>query len=323
MDIVSRNRMMLFTGGANIPLAEEVAEALGVALGDLERSRFANGEIYVRPAESVRGADCYVMQSHCEPINDNIMEQLLTIDALNRASARRITAVMPFFGYGRQDKKVRPREPISARLVGDLFMSAGADRLVSVDLHTGQLQGFIHRPFDSLTALPIITEYLAERLDGPTTVVSPDAGGVKRAERYARFLDGDVAVVYKRRDPEHHNVSEALEMAGTVAGRHAIIVDDIIDTAGTVTNAAELVREQGAASVRIAATHGVFSDPALDLLKNSPVEEVIVTNTLPVAPEVLELDKVQVLSIAPILAETLQAIFMDSSVSEIFLGENA
>jgi ribose-phosphate pyrophosphokinase len=230
---------------------------------------------------------------------------------------------MPVFGYGRQDKKVRPREPISARLVGDLFMSAGADRLVSVDLHTGQLQGFIHKPFDSLTALPIITDYLGERLDGPTTVVSPDAGGVKRAERYARFLDGDVAVVYKRRDPEQHNVSEALEMAGTVAGRHAIIVDDIIDTAGTVTNAAELVREQGATSVRIAATHGVFSEPALDRLKNAPVDEVIVTNTLPVSNEVLELDKVQVLSIAPILAETLQAIFMDSSVSEIFLGENA
>lgn len=323
MDIVSRNRMMLFTGGASASLAEEVAEALGVALGDLERSRFANGEIYVRPAESVRGADCYVMQSHCDPINDNIMEQLITIDALNRASARRITAVMPFFGYGRQDKKVRPREPITARLVGDLFMTAGADRLVSVDLHTGQLQGFIHKPFDSLTALPIITEYLADRIDGPTTVVSPDAGGVKRAERYARFLDGDVAVVYKRRDPVQHNVSEALEMAGTVAGRHAVIVDDIIDTAGTVTNAAELVREQGAISVRIAATHGVFSEPALDLLKNAPVEEVIVTNTLPVSQEVLELDKVQVLSIAPILAETLQAIFMDSSVSEIFLGENA
>ncbi len=315
--------MMLFTGGANASLAEEVAEALGVPLGDLERSRFANGEIYVRPAESVRGADCYVMQSHCDPINDNIMEQLITIDALNRASARRITAVMPFFGYSRQDKKVRPREPITARLVGDLFMTAGADRLVSVDLHTGQLQGFIHKPFDSLTALPIITDYLSERIDGPTTVVSPDAGGVKRAERYARFLDGDVAVVYKRRDPVQHNVSEALEMAGTVAGRHAVIVDDIIDTAGTVTNAAELVREQGAISVRIAATHGVFSDPALDLLKNAPVEEVIVTNTLPVSQEVLELDKVQVLSIAPILAETLQAIFMDSSVSEIFLGENA
>jgi ribose-phosphate pyrophosphokinase len=315
--------MMLFTGGANIPLAEEVAETLGVALGELERSRFANGEIYVRPAESVRGADCYVIQSHCDPINDHIMEQLITIDALNRASARRITAVMPFFGYSRQDKKVRPREPITARLVGDLFMTAGADRLVSVDLHTGQLQGFIHKPFDSLTALPIITEYLSERLDGPTTVLSPDAGGVKRAERYARFLDASVAFVYKRRDALLHNVSEALEMAGSVAGRHVVIVDDMIDTAGTVTNAAEMVRHQGAVSVRIAATHGVFSEPALDLLKNAPVEEVIVTNTLPVAEEVLALDKLQVLSIAPILAETLQAIFMDSSVSEIFLGENA
>jgi len=323
LDIVSRNRMMLFTGGANIPLAEEVAETLGVALGELERSRFANGEIYVRPAESVRGADCYVIQSHCDPINDHIMEQLITIDALNRASARRITAVMPFFGYSRQDKKVRPREPITARLVGDLFMTAGADRLVSVDLHTGQLQGFIHKPFDSLTALPIITEYLSERLEGPTTVLSPDAGGVKRAERYARFLDASVAFVYKRRDAVLHNVSEALEMAGSVAGRHVVIVDDMIDTAGTVTNAAEMVRHQGAVSVRIAATHGVFSEPALDLLKNAPVEEVIVTNTLPVAEEVLELDKLQVLSIAPILAETLQAIFMDSSVSEIFLGENA
>lgn len=315
--------MMLFTGGANLPLAEEVAETLGVSLGELERSRFADGQIYVRPAESVRGADCFVMQSHCDPVNDHIMEQLITIDALKRASARQITAVMPYYGYARQDKKVRPREPITARLIGDLFMTAGADRLVSVDLHTGQLQGFIHKPFDSLTALPIITDHISGRVDGPITVLSPDAGGVKRAERYARFLDGDVAVVYKRRDPEQHNVSEALEMAGTVAGRHVIIVDDIIDTAGTVTNAAELVREEGAASVRIAATHGVFSEPAVDLLKNAPVEEVIVTNTLPVAPDVLELDKVQVLSIAPILAETLQAIFMESSVSEIFLGENA
>jgi ribose-phosphate pyrophosphokinase len=315
--------MMLFTGGANMPLAEEVAEVMGVALGEMERSRFANGEIYVRPEESVRGADCYVMQSHCEPMNDNIMEQLITIDALKRASARRITAVMPYFGYSRQDKKVRPREPITARLVGDLFMTAGADRLVSVDLHTGQLQGFIHKPFDSLTALPIITDYLAERLDGPTTVLSPDAGGVKRAERYARFLDAEVAFVYKRRDPAQHNVSSALEMAGSVAGRHVVIVDDIIDTAGTVTNAAEMVRDQGAVSVRIAATHGVFSEPAIDLLKNAPVEEVIVTNTLPVSAEALELDKIHVLSIAPILAETLQAIFMDSSVSEIFLGENA
>lgn len=323
MDIVSRKRMLLFSGGANLPLAEEVAEEMGVSLGALERSKFANGELYVRPNESVRGADCFVMQSHCEPMNDNIMEQLITIDALKRASARRITAVMPFFGYSRQDKKVLPREPITARLVGDLFMTAGADRLVSVDLHTGQLQGFIHKPFDHLTALPIITDYLTERIEGPTTVVSPDAGGVKRAERYARFLDASVAFVYKRRDPVAHNISAALEMAGNVQGRHVVIVDDMIDTAGTVCNAAEMVRAQGAISVRIAATHAIFSEPAIDRIKNTPIDEVIVTNTLPVIPDAESLDVIQVLSIAPILAETLQAIFMDSSVSEIFLGENA
>ena len=205
MDIVSRNRMMVFTGGANIPLAEEVAEVLGIQLGGLERSQFANGEIYVRPVDSVRGSDCFVIQSHSNPVNDNIMEQLITIDALKRASARSITAVMPMFGYSRQDKKVLPREPITARLVADLFIKAGADRLVSVDLHTGQLQGFISKPFDSLTALPIITDYLADRVEGKTAVLSPDAGGVKRAERYAKRLDASVAFIYKRRDPEEHN----------------------------------------------------------------------------------------------------------------------
>ncbi|HEX6221633.1 MAG TPA: ribose-phosphate diphosphokinase [Acidimicrobiia bacterium] len=324
MDIVSRNRMMLFTGGANEPLAEEVAEVLGIQLGKVERSKFANGEIYVRPQESVRGADCFVIQSHCAPINDNIMEQLVTIDALRRASARRITAVIPFVGYSRQDKKVMPREPITARLIADLFMKAGADRLVSVDLHTGQLQGFITEPWDHLTALPIITDYLADRVEpGKRTILSPDAGGVKRAERYARHLGGSVAFIYKRRDPTEHNESEALSMAGKVTDRHVVIVDDMIDTAGTVCNAAELVKQFGAKSVRIASTHGVFSDPALDRIKNAPIEEIIVTNTLPVSSDIQSLDNVTVLSIAPILAETLQAIFMDSSVSEIFLGENA
>ena len=323
MDIVSRNRMMVFTGGANQPLADDVAEVLGIQLGKLHRSKFANGEIYVRPNESVRGADCFVLQSHCHPINDNIMEQLVTIDALKRASARSITAVMPFFGYSRQDKKVLPREPITARLVADLLMRAGADRLVSVDLHTGQLQGFIREPFDSLTALPIITEYLADKIEGKTTVLSPDAGGVKRAERYARHLDASVAFIYKRREPTEHNESTALSMAGKVTDRHVVIVDDMIDTAGTVCNAAEMVREYGAKSVRIAATHGIFSDPALDRIKNTAIDEVIVTNTLPVSEDIERLDNVKVLSIAPILAETLQAIFMDSSVSEIFLGENA
>ena len=325
MDIVSRNRMMVFTGGANEPLAEDVVDVLGIQLGKIERSKFANGEIYVRPGESVRGADCFVIQSHCAPINDNIMEQLVTIDALRRASARRITAVVPFFGYSRQDKKVMPREPITARLMADLYMKAGADRLVSVDLHTGQLQGFISKPWDSLTALPIITDYLSGngKLKGKTTVLSPDSGGVKRAEKYARHLGASVAFVYKRRDVAEHNQSEALSMAGKVTDRHVVIVDDMIDTAGTVCNAAELVKEFGAKSVRIAATHGVFSDPALDRIKNAPIEEVIVTNTLPVSDDIASLDNVQVLSIAPILAETLQAIFMDSSVSEIFLGENA
>lgn len=315
--------MMVFTGGANIPLADEVAEVLGIQLGRVERSTFANGEIYIRPTESVRGSDCFVLQSHGDPINDNIMEQLITIDALRRASARSITAVMPFFGYSRQDKKVMPREPITARLVSDLFMTAGADRLVSVDLHTGQLQGFISKPFDSLTALPIITDYLSDKLEGKRTILSPDAGGVKRAERYARHLAGSVAFIYKRRDPGQHNESSALAMAGKVTDRHVVIVDDMIDTAGTVCNAAEMVKEYGAKSVRVAATHGIFSDPALDRIKNAPIDEVIVTNTLPVSSDIQALDKVKVLSIAPILAETLQAIFMDSSVSEIFLGENA
>lgn len=323
MDIVSRNRMMVFTGGANVALAEEVAEVLGMQLGSLTRSVFANGELYVRPDESVRGADCFVLQSHSSPINDNIMEQLITIDSLRRASARSITAVMPFFGYSRQDKKVLPREPITARLVSDLLMKAGADRLVSVDLHTGQLQGFISKPFDSLTAMPIITDYLSDKFEGKTAVLSPDSGGVKRAEKFARHLGASVAFIYKRRDPSEHNESAALSMAGKVTGRNVVIVDDIIDTAGTVCNAADMVREYGAKSVHIAATHGIFSDPALDRIKNAPIDEVIVTNTLPVSTDIQALEKVTVLSIAPILAETLQAIFMNSSVSEIFLGENA
>ncbi len=323
MDIVSRHRMMLFSGGANPTLAQEVADLLGVPLGALELSTFANGELYARPTESVRGADCFVLQSHSDPINDRIMEQLIIIDALRRASARRITAVMPFYGYSRQDKKVLPREPITARLIGDMFMTAGADRLVSVDLHTGQLQGFIPKPFDHLTALPIITDYLSQELRGPITIVSPDAGGVKRAEKYARRLEASgLAFVYKRRDPDRHNVSAALDVSGDVEGTDVVIVDDIIDTAGTACNAADLIRAKGARSVRIVATHAVLSGPAVDRLKNAAVDEVIVTNTLPVPGAALELETLRVLSIAPILAEALQAIFMESSVSEIFLGDN-
>jgi ribose-phosphate pyrophosphokinase len=322
MEAVEQRRLMLFSGTSNMTLAEEVAKLLDVELGGLQRSVFANGEIYVRPTESVRGSYCFVMQSHTEPLNFNIMEQLITIDALRRASARAITAVVPFYGYARQDKKAKPREPITARLMTDLLHTAGADRIVSVDLHTGQLQGFSNRPFDHLTAMPALVDYLSGKIDGDITVVSPDAGGVKRAERFARHMGAEVAFVYKRRDADAHNESVALAVVGEVEGRHVVIVDDMIDTAGTVTNAAVMLKGKGALSVRVAATHGVFSPPAAERLRASDVDEVIVTNTLPIRGDVLRLDCVTVISIAPIVSEALEAIFQETSVSQIFLGEN-
>jgi ribose-phosphate pyrophosphokinase len=322
MERPGRKRLMLFTGSANPELATEVAKLLDVELGGVEISRFANTETYVRYDESVRGADCFVIQSHSAPINENIMEQLIMIDALKRASAKRITAVMPFYGYARQDKKGRPREPITAKLVGDIFMAAGADRIASVDLHTGQVQGFIDAPFDSLTALPIFEEYLGNRLDGPITFVSPDSGGVKRATRFSTHLDGEVAFVYKRRRTDVRNEVEATQVVGEVKGRHCVIVDDIIDTAGTAVESARLLVERGALSVRIMATHGVLSDPAVERLKAAPFQEIVITNSLPVSNEALALPNLTVLSIAPLVAGTIEAIFNDHSVSEIFKGEN-
>ncbi len=322
MELSGRKKLILFTGSANPDLAEQVAKHLGVGLGGVETSVFASDEIYVRYTESVRGADCFVLQSHSRPINFHLMEQLLMVQAARLASAKRITAVVPFYGYSRQDKKVMPREPISARLMGDLFMAAGADRIVSVDLHQGQIQGFIPNPFDHLTALPLFLEYLNERRNGPQVVVSPDPGGVKLAEKYGRHLDVPLAFVHKRRPREAHNVSAALEVVGEVEGREAVIVDDLIDTAGTVVNAAELLRRRGAERIIAMATHGVLSPPAVDRLKNAPIESVVITDTLPVSEEARDLPNLTVLSVAPILAEALQAIFMETSVSEIFLGEN-
>jgi ribose-phosphate pyrophosphokinase len=322
MELPGRKRLMMFSGSANEPLAEEVASILGVELGSVERSVFANGEIYIHYTDSVRGADCFVLQSHSHPVNFHIMEQLIMIDALRRASAKRITAVVPFFGYARQDKKGRPREPISARLMGDLFLTAGADRIASVDLHTGQIQGFIDAPFDSLTSLPIFVDYLRSGLEGPTTMVSPDSGRVKMASRYARHLDAQVAFVHKRRRADERNVAAALEIVGEVEAKHCIIVDDMIDTAGTVVAAAELLKSRGALSVKVVATHGVLSPPAVDRLKNAPITEVVITNTLPVPEEAHHLDILTVLSIGPILAGVINAIFADASVSAIFKGEN-
>ncbi|MCL1593145.1 MAG: ribose-phosphate diphosphokinase [Actinomycetia bacterium] len=322
MERPGRKRLMVFTGSANVELAEEVAKLLDVELGRVENSRFANGEIYIRFIDSVRGADCFVIQSHSDPINEHIMEQLIMIDALKRASAKRITAVVPAYGYARQDKKGRPREPITARMMGDLFLAAGADRIASVDLHTGQVQGFIDAPFDSLTALPLFEDYLSRRLEGPITFVSPDSGGVKRATRFATHLDAEVAFVYKRRRSDVRNEVEAQWVVGDVNGRHCIIVDDIIDTAGTVVASAELLMERGALSVRVVATHGVLSDPAIERLSKAPFTEIVITNTLPVSQEALALGNLTVLSVAPLVAGTIEAIFNDASVSEIFKGEN-
>ena len=322
MERPSRKRLMLFTGSANPKLAEEVAMLLDVDLGRVERGTFADGEIYIRFLDSVRGADCFVIQSHSYPINEHIMEQLIMIDALKRASAKRITAVVPFYGYARQDKKGRPREPITARLMGDLFMVAGADRIASVDLHTGQLQGFVNAPFDSLTAIPLFEEYLSKRLDGPITIVSPDSGGVKRATKFASHLDAEVAFVYKRRRTDLRNQVQAQWVVGDVAGRHCVIVDDIIDTAGTVVASADLLLDRGALSVVVVATHGVLSGPAVERLAKAPFREIVITNTLPLRPEAETLRNLTVLSVAPIVSGTIEAIFNDESVSEIFKGEN-
>jgi ribose-phosphate pyrophosphokinase len=321
MESRNQKRFMLFSGSANPALAQEVSALLGVQLGGVERKTFANGEISIRFTESVRGADCFVLQSHSNPINLHIMEQLIMIDALQRASAKRITAVIPFYGYARQDKKGMPREPITARLMADLFDTAGADRMVSVDLHSTQIQGFSTKPFDSLTALPIFIAHLGQ-VDGPLTVVSPDSGRVKLASRFARHLDAEVAFVHKRRRVDVANKVSALQIVGEVEERHCVIIDDMIDTAGTVVSAADLLMERGALSVRALATHPVLSAPAIDRLRGSALSEVVVTNTLPVSAEAAALPNLKVLSIAPLLADTLSAIFRDDSVSEIFMGEN-
>lgn len=322
MEAKNRKRMMLFTGSANPELAQEVANLIGVELGNVSRKVFANGEISISFQESVRGADCFVLQSHSDPINFHIMEQLIMMDALERASAKRITAVVPFYGYSRQDKKGRPREPITARLMGDLLLTSGADRIVSMDLHSAQIQGFVRKPFDHITALPVFLDYIQDTVPRPLTILSPDTGRVKIASRYARRLDASVAFVHKRRSVTEANQVAALQIVGDVADRHVIMVDDMIDTAGTVTAAADLLREGGALSVRVMASHGVFSEPAVDRLKNAPIDEVVVTNTLPVPDGIRDLPNLRVLSIAPILADTLMAIFRDSSVSSIFMGEN-
>jgi ribose-phosphate pyrophosphokinase len=324
---VTTKRLALYSGRTHPDLAAEIAGHLGIPLGDAGVVQFANGEIKTRFAESIRGSDVFIVQSHYGidglSVNDSIMEQLIMIDAAYRASAKRITAVCPYYGYGRQDRKSEGREPITARLVADMFKAAGAKRMISIDLHAGQIQGFFDGPVDHLTALPVLEEYLRRHCVEPV-IVSPDAGRIKVAERMAQHLGdtgADLAFCYKRRPKGTANVAEATEVIGDVAGRLCVLTDDMIDTGGTITSAAELLIERGATEVWAMATHAVLSGPAVDRIKNSQIERIVVTNTLPLPPE-KQLPKIEVLSIAPLIAEALGAVFDDTSVSEIFDGEN-
>lgn len=315
----TEKNLMVFTGRTHPELADAVAAELGTDLVPSSAYEFANGEIYVRYEESVRGCDAFVLQSHSTPINEAIMEQLLMVDALKRASAKRITVVQPFYGYARQDKKHKGREPISARLMADLFKTAGADRLIAVDLHTDQIQGFFDGPVDHLMARPILADYVKDKYgDRQLAVVSPDAGRIKVAEQWSRQL-GDVplAFIHKTRNIERPNESVANRVVGEVEGRWCVLVDDMIDTAGTITKAADALMEDGAAGVIIAATHAIFSGPAVERMQACAAEEIIVTDTLPLADE-QKFDGLTVLSIAPLVSRAIREVFEDGSVTSLF-----
>jgi ribose-phosphate pyrophosphokinase len=317
----TEKNLMVFSGRAHPELADEVAQILDQQLVPTEAREFANGEIYVRYEESVRGCDAFVIQSHTTPINEWIMEHLIMVDALKRASAKRITVVMPFWGYSRQDKKHRGREPISARLMADLFKTAGADRIITVDLHADQLQGFFNGPVDHLMALPILTDYIKGKYgEQELAVVSPDAGRIKVAERWAARLGGvPLAFIHKTRRTDVANEVVANRVVGDVRGRMCVLTDDMIDTGGTIVKAAEALMAEGAAGVIIAATHAILSDPAVDRLKNCSATEVVITNTLPVPPE-KQFDKLTTLSIAPLVARAIREVFEDGSVTSMFDG---
>ncbi len=321
MEMTPKRRLELVSGKSHPGLAEEIASCLGVTLSETNIRRFADGEIHCRFDASMRGADMFIVQTHSGPVNDSIMEQLIMVDAAKRASAHRITAVCPYYGYSRQDRKATGREPITAKLVADLLSAAGVDRVVSVDLHSGQIQGFFDVPVDHLTAAPVLLDYLRDNGPRDLVIIAPDAGRVKVAERYSQLLDTDLALVHKRHPRGTYNEVEAMDVVGNVKGRPCVIIDDLIDTAGTVCAAAYRLAEAGATDVWAMATHALLSDPALDRLNASPISRVVVTNTLPL-PVYLRIPKLEVLSVAKIVADAINAVFEDTSVSEIFGGQN-
>jgi ribose-phosphate pyrophosphokinase len=308
--------LKLFTGNANPSLAEEIARYLHLPLGDVEVSRFSDGEVFVQVNENVRGTDVFVVQPTCPPVNDNLMELLVLIDALKRASARRITAVLPYYGYGRQDRKVQPRVPITAKLVADLLTAAGVDRVLALDLHAGQIQGFFNIPVDHLFAAPVIIDYLGKKELRDPVIVSPDAGGVERARAIAKRLRAGLAIIDKRR--EGPNQAVAMYLIGDVRSKDTVVIDDMIDTAGTLIQAVGALEREGARRILACGVHAVLSGPALERLKAAPLEEVVVTNSIPVL-EAKRLPQMTVLTVAPILGEAIRRIHDEESVSTLFI----
>ena len=314
--VSDNSRLRLFSGSANIPLSQEVARYLGMDLGPMIRKRFADGEIYIQIQESIRGCDVYLIQPSCQPVNDHLMELLIMIDACRRASARQITAVIPYYGYARADRKTAGRESITAKLVANLITEAGANRVLAMDLHAAQIQGYFDIPFDHVYGSPVLLDYLANKQLPDIVVVSPDVGGVARARAFAKKLDdAPLAIIDKRR--QAHNVAEVLNVIGDVKGKTAVLVDDMIDTGGTISEGARLLRQEGARQVYACAIHPVFSPPASQRLSGGLFEEVIVTNTIPV-PEANRFEQLTVLSVANLLGETIWRIHEDSSVSSMF-----
>ena len=309
--------MRVFSGNSNIPLAKEISHILGTPLGEADVTTFSDGEILVDIHESVRGMDVFVVQSTCTPGNTNLMELLIMIDAMKRASADRITAVLPYYGYARQDRKVSPRAPITAKLVADLITAAGAHRVLTMDLHAGQIQGFFNIPVDHLFAAPVLLDYMRTRFPGDMVIVSPDAGGVERARAFAKRLKASLAIIDKRRDSP--NVAKFMNLIGEVKGLHALILDDIVDTAGTIVEAASALKTKGAQGVYACCVHPVLSGPALQRLNDSIIQEVVVTNTIPLTPEAASKRKFKVLSVAKLLADAIQRIHCNDSVSSLFV----
>ena len=309
--------LTIFSGNANRELAQSICRYVDIPLGDAEVTRFADGEIYVEIKENVRGVTCFVVQPTCSPVNDNLMELMVMIDALKRASAGTIVAVVPYFGYARQDRKSKPRTPISARLVADLLTAAGVDRVLAIDLHAGQIQGFFNIPVDHLYGMPVLMEYMRSQFTSEAVIVSPDAGGVERARAYSKRLGGGLAIIDKRRPAP--NVSEVVNIIGDVRGRDAIIVDDMVDTAGTLCAAAQAVMNQGARAVFACASHGVLSDPALARIMASPLKELIITDTVTPRQAVKDCPKVRILSVARLLGEAVKRIHHGDSISSLFI----